>query len=240
MSWETRTRDREALARLPRWACVAFAARCARRVQPLYKLAWADAPDRERHVAAIDRAITLAESCAGAAADAGAGAAADAVDARAADAANAAARAAGYAAGYAAAADADADADAAAAYAAAYAAAGDAAANAAMQRDVALLAAAAKDEGWTDRTPVPPAFFGPLWPEGVPEGWPAAEEGSENCELVFELEVPEDTDDETIYTRAVELADRADALHRAYGGRGLKVKAVEVFDQSRVREGVPS
>lgn len=48
--------------RLPHWTRVAFAARCARRVQPLFAEAWPDAtPGR---VEAVERAIVLAEQSA--------------------------------------------------------------------------------------------------------------------------------------------------------------------------------
>ncbi len=50
------------IAALPRWARVAFAARCARRVQPLFQAFWPEAPPE--HVAAVDTAITLAERAA--------------------------------------------------------------------------------------------------------------------------------------------------------------------------------
>jgi len=53
---------REELRKLPRWACVAFAARCARRAQPMFTLKWKDAP--REHVEAIERAITAAEASA--------------------------------------------------------------------------------------------------------------------------------------------------------------------------------
>ncbi|WP_145265538.1 hypothetical protein [Calycomorphotria hydatis] len=48
---------------MPRWAQVAFAARCARRVQPLYRLT-DDHPDLFMHVRAVDAAITFSESAA--------------------------------------------------------------------------------------------------------------------------------------------------------------------------------
>ena len=46
---------RDELAALPRRANVAFAARCARRVQPLYRSKY------KRHVQAVERAIAMAE-----------------------------------------------------------------------------------------------------------------------------------------------------------------------------------
>jgi hypothetical protein len=45
--------------RLPRWARVAFYARCARHVRPLWDEAWPDAPPG--HAEAVDNAIRLAE-----------------------------------------------------------------------------------------------------------------------------------------------------------------------------------
>lgn len=49
----------EQLASLPRWARVVFAARCARRVHPLYGREWPSAA--ASHVDALDIAISLAE-----------------------------------------------------------------------------------------------------------------------------------------------------------------------------------
>src|SRR4051812_39822284 len=81
------------LRSLPQLAVVEFAARCARRVQPLYKALWPDA--RPKQVAAVDKAIRLAEAIA----SARDGRAAGVADATAAvGAANAAALAAGKAA----------------------------------------------------------------------------------------------------------------------------------------------
>jgi hypothetical protein len=50
---------RDELRRLPHWARVAFAARCARLVLPLFQAAWPDASPRYKD--ALDRAIALAE-----------------------------------------------------------------------------------------------------------------------------------------------------------------------------------
>jgi hypothetical protein len=45
--------------RLGHWSRVAFAARCARRVQPLFEEAWPDATEKRKE--AVERAIALAE-----------------------------------------------------------------------------------------------------------------------------------------------------------------------------------
>jgi len=51
----------------------------------------------------------------------------------------------------------------------------------AICRDYQLLAETARVEAWTDETPVPPDFFGPMWPDGVPGYW---------------YEIPDDATDE--------------------------------------------
>src|SRR5262249_7067996 len=38
--------------------------------------------------------------------------------------------------------------------------------------DIKMLRYRAEHEKWDDQTPVPAGVFGPLWPEGVPDGWP--------------------------------------------------------------------
>lgn len=42
----------------------------------------------------------------------------------------------------------------------------------AIWTDYNHLKAMARREGWTQKTPVPPEVFGPLWPKGAPKTWP--------------------------------------------------------------------
>lgn len=185
------------IAKLPRWAVVAFAARCARRVQPLFQAHWPDAPDKyastlefgielvERVAAGnADANITGAELAAGNAASAQVAAVAAnnvAIAANAEDdkvaAVNAASavRHAADAAGHGGHGDQAAGAAASAALAAA--AAGSQAASGrnvtkAIRLDFDRLRNATVHEKWDDQTPVPPEFFGSLWPDGEPKGWP--------------------------------------------------------------------
>lgn len=111
---------------------------------------------------------------------------------------------------------------------------------AALQVDMERLREAARHEGWADDTPVSFDFFGPLWPTGAPKGWPIKTETSKGAELVIELEAPEGATKEEILAQVRELADRADDLHRAQGGGGLKVKDVEIYGRSPVPAGVPA
>ena len=55
----------EAINGLPHWARVAFAARCVRRVEPLFVATWTQAP--AKHVEAVEKAIVLSELSADAA-----------------------------------------------------------------------------------------------------------------------------------------------------------------------------
>jgi len=251
-------RDREAklpteeeLSELPRWARVAYAARCARRVRPLFKHFWPEAP--EEHIEAVDNACRLsAASAAYPAAVARAAAAArtaaiftaayDAANPRFVAAAAVARSAVAYAAAYAAA---DARSAAAAAtaarsvtdaYAFAYAlteaAYASSASDAAARRDFNLLhklaqGAASADWGertpWTDETPVDPDLLGPLWPFGEPEGWPeeAREPRAGDRRIRIKLTAPPHVSDEESAAAMAELVRRMDDLQRAMGGSGL-------------------
>lgn len=177
----------EELAELPRWARVAFAARCARRVQPLYAHFGDDLS--EANLAAVETAIDLSERAAASASiDAGEGEAAS----------NAADAAVGIATGAnAAALTAVAAIDAAmitvtcsdlddALPAVCLSAISAAAASenrgfvqatvSAIWLDFDLLRASAERDSLTDDSPVPPDVFGPIWPNGAPEGWPPIEQ----------------------------------------------------------------
>ena len=171
MADEVKLPTKEEIAKLPRWARVAFAARCARRVVPLFKALWPVAPPR--HVFNVASAVELAET-----------AAADAND----DAAAAAA--------------ADANDDAA-----------DAAA--AIRRDFNTLVRLAAGQRWTDTTPIPPEVFGPLWPDGPPQGWPTE---SNIRGLILELFCRPDTPPEVIGEGLVKLWEAANEYHMARGG----------------------
>ncbi|MGE3424826.1 MAG: hypothetical protein AB7N24_22490 [Dehalococcoidia bacterium] len=235
------------LRTLPRWAIVAYAARCARRVLPLHPGDSRDHPLVASEISVAEMSAAGDTGAARAAADAtqaaaiaraaGAARAAEASDAaRAADAAAAAAYAAYDAddAYYAAARAADAAHAAyyavarAAAYAAydADAAAAADAARAAALRDYELLVTAAAS--WTEDTHVPPEFFGPIWPDGEPVGWSAAvhraggtkveAEFNQNPDLSIEVFVdPGDATEEEVQ----ELFDALSELNVELGGSGV-------------------
>ena len=247
------------LMQLPRWARVAFAARCAERVRPLFRHYWADAP--EEYVRAVDEAVTLAKRAATASRRDGRFRAAVRVAAAAADgAANAAEQACNYAdsasvsAAFAASFAADAafqapsrrtrpghvaDAVGAASSAARIAGVGTYT-NLAMRRDFALLSALAEREGWTDETAVDPDLLGPLWAEGEPEGWPedAREERAGDSTFAVRFEFPDGTPRDEIVAYISEFTKRMDALAKSSGVSGIIPKRVDARRGTRI--GVPS
>ncbi len=253
--------DREAIVELKRCARIALAARCSRRVQPLFASAWPGAP--KQHLRAVDNAITLAEYTAAYPVQADALAAhtvfaaanSNADDARAANdafaaandanapanAANAAFAAANAANTALAANDANAAANAAlAAFAAANAT--FAAANAVGRRDYELLLAVQELEEWTDETPVPPEFFGPLWPQSEPEGWP--EEGYEerlgNIGYRLEIAAPEGATKEDVQEVTERLIHLFDRFIRAHGDDGIKLRDhIHLYHMPGVKEPQP-
>jgi hypothetical protein len=191
-----RDEGERAVRELPRWARVAFAARCARRIRPLLE-EWSDLT--EERLRAVEAAIEVAERAAAraaedpeaiaraVAAEVVAGAIVAGGVSSAAEVARIAVRAARHA-GPGGATDDDkpkgdsgpvsfneyferltAD-DTIAAASVAGIDAGFVVSQ--VYRDLDLLLAVSAKEGWTDETPVPAEFFGPMWPEGAPKRWP--------------------------------------------------------------------
>jgi hypothetical protein len=71
---------------------------------------------------------------------------------------------------------------------------------------------------WNDDTPVPPEVFGPLWPEGPPKGWPPITDIPQNKKLSLafysrELAVGQITEDDV-----VNLFNALNRYHIARGG----------------------
>ena len=177
------------IAELPKGAQIALAARCVRRVLPLFKAVWPDAPDE--HIEAIRSAVEMVEAspprevlCSTALVVAleDANTAARHISSKIAYAVLAAAFAAD-------ALDPD-DTHALAAYhvdtcgtsgavqatvqaATLFADTPDAHAkiSAVIWSDFRKIKTTAEEEGWSDYTYVPPEFFGEMWPEGIPTDW---------------------------------------------------------------------
>jgi hypothetical protein len=131
----------------------------------------------------------------------------------------------------------------------------------AMRFDFDLLQRARREGRLTEETPVPPDFFGPVWPDGEPAGWPGppynypdspvvedpSAQGTAPVEtwvdggdeIVIELDVPEDLTQDDILRGIASLVDAADDLHRAHGGNGLQVADITIEREAGCPAGVP-
>lgn len=228
---------------LPRWARVAFAARCARRVRPLFTASRSDVSSED--VLAVDRALELAESSARLGRSADVHAHADAVVGISHAAAHSdAAKPASYAsyAAYDVFYNATNAAYAAATAADAVRAAARAIAIHAMWFDLDLLTELAKMNAWTDDSPVDPDLCGPIWPFGKPKGWPEQTEDAKAIGgLKVTIELSDEVSDDEAERLITEYVDRLDDLHRALGGKGLRlIRPVDSLQPATVAQGVGS
>jgi hypothetical protein len=228
------------IAALPRWAQVAFAARCARRVLPVFKYAWpaAPSPDMDRLENAVERAETADTNSLAAAEEAHAVGldATDAVDSNAAD-----ERAVAVAAII--------EIAAAGSVRAIMKSPGvtdhatDSVRHAArvlgtvdhIREDFEAIRAFASASDLTIEEPISPTVFGPLWPEGRPEGWPDPERAAG---IVITFDIPDDMTTADAVALAEELAAALCALDLAGGGHGVAIQPpLEITAPARVPAG---
>ena len=216
------------IRQLPRWARVAFAARCARRVLPMFTKHWPDAP--REHVEAVTRAVEFAGSAAHDDDD-------DfEFDAPYADAADAAVAARNAAADARSAADA---ADYAAAAARSAATAGIAIPS--IRADFQRVLDASRRGKWTDSTPVPPSVFGPLAaieePATSPE--PVAEPSAfPKSKLEIDCYVGDLADHVEVGSRITDLFRELNEYSLRKWGKGLSIDDFEQLVLAKVPAGV--
>ncbi len=90
-----------------------------------------------------------------------------------------------------------------------------------MVADADLLFNAAERQRWRHETPVPPTFFGPMWPDGAPEGWPEDSTSKfSGDQPTFSVFIdPGDAPSELITEFLVAL----ECYYRSLGGSGLEI-----------------
>lgn len=64
-------------------------------------------------------------------------------------------------------------------------------------------------------------------------------ESAGDAELIVEIDVPEGASADDVLDLVGKLVLHADALHRSFGGHGLKVERLEVHQSTGVTEDVP-
>ncbi|MEO0513599.1 MAG: hypothetical protein AAF108_12035 [Planctomycetota bacterium] len=95
-----------------------------------------------------------------------------------------------------------------------------------VRADFDLLLETSRREKWTDETPVPPEFFGPMWPDGTPDGWPEPADDTEPSYLKVEVALPKGLDDaasDEANRRVAAFFAELSAMHVAMGGTGLRL-----------------
>lgn len=93
-----------------------------------------------------------------------------------------------------------------------------------IRRDFDHLAQLAEVRRWTDDTPVPPDVFGPLWPEGPPKGWPANTDAPARDELVIEAYASDKATEKKIEDDLVNLFNALNRYNIARSGKRLMLR----------------
>lgn len=208
----------EEIAALPRWAKVAFAARCARRVLPLFARCATDLAHPSKDRAYLQYLVTQAESSA----SESSGSDRDALDL--------AVRAAGWlyaVTGGSAKQDNRPEPEYYVARVTVWTrTSGESISDLTViiRRDFDHLARLAEWQHWTDDTPVPPEVFGPLWPEGPPPGWPADPDVPQRTDLPLELLSAARVLEQMTEDEAVNLFNAINAYYVARTGHRLTLE----------------
>lgn len=95
-----------------------------------------------------------------------------------------------------------------------------------IRRDFDHLSRLAEWQEWTDDTPVPPEVFGPLWPAGPPKGWPPITDVPQRTDLALEAFAREQATEQVIEDDIVNLFN---ALNRYYIARSGVRLTLEQF-----------
>lgn len=107
-----------------------------------------------------------------------------------------------------------------------------------IRRDFDHLARLAYAYDWTDDTPVPPEVFGPLWPEGKPAGWPDDPQLPRRTDIALEMVAAERATEEMIEDEVVNLFLAMNRFHIARTGQPLTVEDFQPFLTALVPAGV--
>jgi len=203
------------IARLPRWARVAFAARCAQRVLQLDKLAWDSASEHGGARGYQELFEWSAEMAARTAADAGPVSNNALIDLT----ENATRIAAGEPTGIL----------RIVVAAASVAEELSTDISAVIRRDFDHIARLAKWQHWTDDTPVSPEVFGPLWPEGPPAGWSADPDVPQRSDLTLEVLSSSPSLDRVIEDEVVNLFNSINDYYIARTGNRLTLEDLRLL-----------
>jgi len=103
----------------------------------------------------------------------------------------------------------------------------------AMKLDLSLLAAMQEMECWRGHSKIDPNLCGTLWPEGRPNGWPEDPPDTNTYPLRLWFTVPSASNDAATDAAVQEILESANALHLALGGSGLRIVDSKAYEPSR-------
>lgn len=110
-------------------------------------------------------------------------------------------------------------------------------------RDYQRLVQLAKEETWTNTSPVDIDLLGPLWPPGTEPPWAKPAEPNEQVEpekIELTIRIPAGATQEEIDEIIANLVAGASKMHQSHGGSGLIVDAIDVFQHAPKGAGVLS
>ena len=93
---------------------------------------------------------------------------------------------------------------------------------------------------------VPQSIFGPMWPDGEPDGWPgansgeAAKTGAPVAGILVALDIDRSHDQAKAIEGITKIYEGLDKLHRAQGGAGLRVRRGSIREGCYAPEVVPN
>lgn len=91
---------------------------------------------------------------------------------------------------------------------------------------------------WTDDTPVPSEVFGPLWPEGPPIGWPLDSEVSRHSAFNLDVTKSENQPEQVLLDETMNIFNAVNQYHIARGGQPLTLSDLMPMISSLVAAGV--
>lgn len=107
-----------------------------------------------------------------------------------------------------------------------------------IRRDFDQLFRSSVSSDWTADSPVPPEVFGPLWPEGPPKGWPVEPNASKHADIALEVVNRDGLDERVIEDEVVNLFNAMNRFHIARGGRPLTLEDLQPLISALVPAGV--
>lgn len=107
-----------------------------------------------------------------------------------------------------------------------------------VRRDFDHLIRIATAKQWDNSTPVPPEVFGPLWPDGPPKGWPVDPEAPQRTDIALEVVSREGLDERIVEDESVSLFNALNCYHIARGGQPLSLEEFRPLIAALVPAGV--